>query len=122
MQEEQVLEILKMQGKSKEDLYGDWRDNAAASLKKQLVVANLVEKEGISLEDGDYEAELEKQSEKANMKLDEFKDYINKNRLEDYIKSDMKNDKLLDMILESTTVKKGKKLTYTQLITPEESK
>ena len=122
MPEEQLLQILQIQGKTKEDLFSDWRENAASSLKKQLIVSNLVEKEKIELDDAAYEQELVKQAEKSGMKIEDFKDYITKNRLEDYIKVDIKNDRLLDLLLESAIIKKGKKLTYTEFISPEEAK
>ncbi|MBN2511064.1 MAG: trigger factor [Spirochaetales bacterium] len=122
MQEEQLLKLLEMQGKSKEDLFTDWRDNAVKSLKKQLIVAHLVEKEKIEVSEDDYEKGIERQAEDARMGLDEFKEYISKNRLKEYIKSDMKNDKLFDMLLASASVKKGKKISYTKLINPDPEK
>jgi len=114
--EEQVLQILAMQGKSKEDMLAEWRPNAERSLKFQLLVEKIRELENIEASDEEADEELKKQAEQANEEFETVKEQYEKNNLMDYVKTDVRNRKLFDFLLEQSKIKKGKKLDYLDFV------
>lgn len=116
MQEDQVEMILQAQGKKKEDLYKEWEADALRSVKTALVMRKLIEQENIEVSDADMDAELKKQAESADMDIEEAKKYFAENNLSDYLKNDLKNRKLFELLLKDTKVKKGEKISYEELM------
>lgn len=114
--EEQVLQILEMQGKRKEDMMAEWRPSAERSLKFQLLVEKIREAEGIDATDEEAYEELKKQAEQAGQDYEEVKKQYEQNNLIDYVKTDVKNRKLFDFLLEQSKIKKGKKLDYLDFV------
>ncbi len=114
--EEQVLQILEMQGKSKEDMMAEWRPSAERSLKFQLLVEKIREAEGIDATDEEAYEELKQQAEQAGHEYEEVKQQYEQNNLIDYIKTDVKNRKLFDFLLEQSKIKKGKKMDYLDFV------
>ncbi|MFW5715675.1 MAG: trigger factor [bacterium] len=114
--EEQVLQILEMQGKSKEDMVAEWRPSAERSLKFQLLVEKIREAEGIDATDEEAYEELKKQAEQAGQDYEEVKKQYEQNNLIEYVKTDVKNRKLFDFLLEQSKIKKGKKMDYLDFV------
>src|SRR6056297_1389093 len=114
--EEQVLQILEMQGKKKEDMLEEWRPNAERSLKFQLLVEKIREKEEIEADDNEAYQELKKQAELSGQDYEKVKEQYEKNNLIEYVKTDVKNRKLFDFLLEQSKIKKGKKLDYLDFV------
>ncbi|MCF7914027.1 MAG: trigger factor [Spirochaetaceae bacterium] len=114
--EEQVLQILQMQGKSKEDMLAEWRPNAERSLKFQLLVEKIRETEGIEATDEEAYEELKQQAEQAGQDYEEVKQQYEQNNLMDYVKTDVQNRKLFDFLLEQSKLKKGKKMDYLDFV------
>jgi trigger factor len=110
--EKQVLQILEMQGKSKEDMLKEWRPGAERRLKFQLLVEKIRETEGIEASDDEAYEELKKQAEQSGQDFEAVKEHYEKNNLMDYVKSEVGNRKLFDFLLEQSKIKKGKKLDY----------
>ncbi|MFO7731172.1 MAG: trigger factor [Spirochaetia bacterium] len=114
--EEQVLQILQMQGKTKEDMMAEWRPNAERSLKFQLLVEKIRETEGIEATDEEAYEELKQQAEQAGHDYEEVKQQYEQNNLMDYVKTDVQNRKLFDFLLEQSKLKKGKKMDYLDFV------
>lgn len=116
MQEESLLQILEMQGKSKEDLLEEWREKAVKSVKSQLIIGKLVEDEKIEVSDKDVDAEIKEQADQAGQTEEQVKEYFENNKLIDYLKSDIKNKKLFDILIGYSKVTKGKKVNFAELV------
>ncbi len=112
MPEEQLLQILGIQGKGKEDLQNEWRDDALKSIKQQLIIGKLIEDEKIEVSDDDYEKEITEQAERSGMSVEETKEYIANQQMEEYLRSDLRNKILFDKLIGYSTVEKGKKQSY----------
>jgi len=110
--EEQVLQILATQGKGKQDMFTEWRQNAQRSLKFQLLVEKIREMEKIEATEDEVYEELKTQAERANQDYETVKEQYEKNNLLDYVKTDVQNRKLFDFMLEQSKIKRGKKLDY----------
>ena len=116
MDEQQILQILEMQGKSKESLIDEWRPNSEKSLKVQLLMAKLIEDEKIEATEEEVEAEIKEQAIGSGQKFEEFKELIEKNNYTPHIESDVKNKKFIDFLISKNTITKGKKVDYLDLL------
>lgn len=116
MDENQILQILEMQGKTKELLLEEWRPNSEKSLKVQLLMAQLIEDEKIEASEKEVEEEIKAQAEGSGQKYEEFKELIERNHYASHIESDVKNRKLLDFLVKNNTITKGKKVDFLDLM------
>ena len=85
-------------------------------MKAQLVIGKLIEAEDIKVNDEDYEKELAEQAERSDMTLEQTREYVDNNNMEEYLRSDLLNRKLFDRLLEISEVKKGKKESYVDVM------
>lgn len=116
VEEERMIKLLEAQGTSKEKLTEEWRPQAIERIRKALVSAELLKKEGIEVSDEEYEQELERQSESGQASLDDIRNYIAQNKLEEYIREDLARKKLFDKLLSMSNIKKGAKIKYLDLM------
>jgi len=115
-EEAPILRQLEAEGRSKEQIQGEWRAGAEKKLKLQLVVNGMVKQEGIELEDKEVEERIQSEADAQSMSLEEARDMMNRNNYLDFLKYDLKNEKLYDILLESGTRKKGKKVKFLDLV------
>ncbi len=116
MQEDQLLQILSMQGKNKESLLNEWRDGAGKTLKFQLIMNKIIEEEKIEASEKEIDEEIKLQAESSSQKYEDFKELIEKNNYTDHIAADVKNKKLIDFLLEKNTFTKGSKVDFIDLV------
>lgn len=116
MPEETILKMLEIQGKTKDEMLSEWRPDALKSLKSRLLVNKMVEKEKIEVEDKEVDEEIKKQAEQSRMPLEDARKYFEQNQLLDYVKSEIKDRKLYDLLLAEAKVKKGSKVKYLDLM------
>ena len=116
MAEDQLLQLLSIQGKDKAALLEEWREDAEKSIRAQLVIGKLIEAEDIKVSDEDYEKELAVQAERSNMTLEQTKEYVENNRMEEYFRSDLLNRNLFDKLFELSEIKKGKKESFVDVM------
>ncbi|MBI9102034.1 MAG: trigger factor [Spirochaetales bacterium] len=115
MPEEQLLEILKIQDKRKEDLFEEWRENSVKSIKSYLVINKLQEEEKIELTEKEIDDEIKVQAEASNMTVEETKDYIVKNGMLEYLTNDLSTKKLFKVLIKESNIVKGKKVSFLDL-------
>jgi trigger factor len=111
-----VLRQLEAEGRSKEQVQEDWRAGAEKKLKLQLVVNEMVKQEGIELEDKEVDERIQKEADAQNMSFEDARDMMNRNNYLEFLKYDLKNEKLYDILLESGARKKGKKVKFLDLV------
>jgi trigger factor len=116
MQEEQLLGFLQMQGQTKEQLLETWKEDAVKSVKGQLIIGKILENEKVEISDEEFEAELQKQADMYKMPIDELKKSFGENNLNEYLKNDMKTQKIYDMLIKEANVVKGDKVKYADFI------
>ncbi len=116
--EEQVLQILEAQGRTKEDLMAEWRPSAERSVKFQLLVEKLkeLEPEAVEVTDEEVDEEIKGHAEKNDRDFEEIKKYYEDNNMMEYVKNDVKNRKLFDFLLEQSKIKKGEKIDYLDFV------
>ncbi|MFP4364972.1 MAG: trigger factor [Spirochaetia bacterium] len=114
--EEQAIQALSAEGKGKESILEDWRPNVEKKLRSKLILQKLIEKEDVDVTQAEVDEKIKEQAESANMPVDRVKQYYNTGGMMDYLREEMKEDKIYDMILEKAQVKKGKNLKYLDLL------
>jgi trigger factor len=116
MQEDQVLTLLSYENKTKESLFEEWKEGAAKSVKKQIIIAKIIEGEKIAADDAEYEEEIKKQAELGKMEAEELRDYFEKNSMKPYIQSGIQEKKLYDFLLSQSKIKKKGKVKFVDLM------
>ncbi len=116
MQEDQLLQILAMQGKNKETLLEEWRESAKKTLRFQLIMNKIIEEEKIEASDKEIDDEIKHQAASSSQKYEDFKEIIEKNNYSDHIAADVKNRKLIDFLLSKNTFTKGDKIDFIDLV------
>ncbi|MCX7655176.1 MAG: trigger factor [Treponemataceae bacterium] len=115
MSVEQLIQIYQANGKNLEELLEEWRPDVERNLKKQLIVDTLIKNLGITVQDEEVEQEIIKQAQEMNISLEEIKKYYDDtNRA--YLKEDLQQQKLFDLLMGEVKVKKGKKQKYLDLM------
>ncbi|HAK45390.1 MAG TPA: trigger factor [Spirochaeta sp.] len=116
MPEEQVLQIVEAQGKTKNDMLEEWKPSAEKNVKSYLISEKLIADEKIEVSDEEVDEELKKQAETAGMSYEDTKNYFEQNEMSFYLKNDISNRKLFDLLLESAEIKEGAKKDYLDLM------
>jgi trigger factor len=116
MGEEGVIKILAMQGKTKDDLFEEWKPSSEKALKTHLLLDKLVENEKVEVTDEEIDEEIKKQAEASNRTFEETKEIVENNGMIPYLKVDLSRKKMIDLIVESAAVKKGKKINFLDLV------
>ena len=114
--EARILRQLEEEGRSKGQIQEEWYAGAEKKLKLQLVVNEMVKQEGIELEDKEIDERIQKEADAQNMSFEETKGVMERNNYLDFLKYDLKNEKLYDILLESGTRKKGEKVKFLDLV------
>jgi trigger factor len=116
MPEEQILPILTAQGRTKEDMLADWREDSIKNLRSQLVLGYILDKETIEVSDEEVDEEMGKQAEMYNMSLEDIKNTFTQNGMIDYLKNEISRKKLIDMLIEKAKVTKGEKIDFDDFV------
>lgn len=113
MSEEQLQQILEMQGQTKENLLGDWKPQAEKSLKIQLMVDKITSLEKVEVSD-------EEVTENAKL-FEGIEDARQKEYYQLLWKEDKKMQKTVDILLEKNTFKEGEAVAYTEFMQGKQS-
>lgn len=116
MTEENIEMFLKLQGQTKEGLKETWKEDAATTVKSQILLEKILEQENIEVSDADVDAEIATQAELYKMEAAELKETFEKNGMMEYLKKDIKTKKLIKDLLKSATINKGEKVDYNDFI------
>ena len=111
-----LIKALEDAERSKDDILGEWRDDAARSIKTRLIYGKVVENEKIEASDEDITAELEKRAAEFNMPAEELEKMFGGAQFREYLRSELVQTKLFDYLLGAASIKKGEKIDYTELM------
>ena len=109
IEEKKLVELLEAQGTTMESLRKDWLPSAEKRARLQLVLSEIARRENIAIEEGELDAEIAKMAEERKVKAEELKESLARSNLVDYMKSNLRVDKLYDFLLSKTTLKTGDK-------------
>jgi trigger factor len=98
-------------GEGHEEREKEWRENAQKSLHSRIIIETLMEDLKIEVTDEDLEKEFESIAAKAETEVAEVKKNYDEQAVI-YLKEDIKEKRLIDMMLAENTLKPGKKENY----------
>ena len=104
MGEEQIMQILSYQQKSKADLLEEWKPQADKSILIQMLLGKVVEDQKIEASDEDIEDLMPQ--------LESITDENQKNYYISMLKDEKKTQKALDFLLENNTFTDAKSVSY----------
>ena len=116
MPEEQLLQVLKSQERTQEDLFTDWRPSAESSITSRLILNRILEEEKIEVGDEELDSEIIESAGRSNMTPEQARENFEKNNMLDYIRNQLRDRKLLDFLLENAAKTEGKKVKFLDLV------
>ncbi|MGO9409792.1 MAG: trigger factor [Spirochaetia bacterium] len=105
--EKKLVQVLEAQGTTMESLRTEWLPSAQKRARLQLVISEVAKRESIAIEEGELDAEIAKMAEERKVAPDELKESLARSNLVDYMKSNLRIDKLYDFLLSKTTLRAG---------------
>jgi trigger factor len=113
---EELKKSMDQNGQGSEAIQEGWRPMAVKALHSRLIVETLIE--DLKLEAGDEEVagEIERLAAGDNAAAEDIKKYYEQETMKEYLKEDIKERKLFDILLSENTIKTGKKENYLDLL------
>jgi trigger factor len=99
-----------------EDITSKWRPDVIKSLHSRLIVETLIEEQNFTVTDEELEQEMAALSESSGTSLEEVKKYYEQESMREYLKQDIKEHKLFDLLIAENTIIKGKQEKYLDLV------
>jgi trigger factor len=101
--------------KGRETILEEWRDSVIKSLRTQLIVESLISERNLDASDEDTEKEFETIAADSDISIDNVKKRYESEDMKEFLKGDIKEQKLFDLLLAENTVKTGEKKKYIDL-------
>ena len=114
--EEQLMKIFGAGGKGIDEIRDEWRPDAEKALKSRLIVETLMEDLKLEAADDEVEKEMTQMAESSGASIEEIKKYYDNDNMKDYLKEDIKEKKLFDMMIAESKIRKGEKKNYLDII------
>jgi trigger factor len=113
---EQLKGSMEKNGAGVENIQNEWRAGAVKALHSRLIVETLME--DLKLEAGEEEinAEIEKLAAGNETMAEEIRKYYQEEQARSYLKDEISERKLFDILLGENTIKPGKKENYLDLV------
>jgi trigger factor len=93
-----------------------WRPEASRIIMTQLVIRAIIKDLNLEITDDEFNKFVQKKAEEYGMKLEEFTGYYKKQDMEDYLKDEMRETKLFDILIAENTIKTSTKEEYSSFI------
>ena len=105
---EMIKKLMNVDGEGSDD---KWRATAVDSLHSRMIIETLIEEQKIEVSDEDVEKELERIASESGTDINEIKKNYS---VQDvfYLKEDIKEQRIFDMLLAENTFNPGKKENY----------
>jgi trigger factor len=112
--------LFKIMGSSEEranSIIEEWKPDAVKALHSRLIVETLMEDMKLEASDEEVEKELKRVADESAVSVEEVKKHYEDERMMEYLKEDIKEHKVFDILLEKNIIKTGKREKYIDLIT-----
>jgi trigger factor len=113
---EKLAEMMGASGKNPQDIQNEWRPAAEKALHSRLIVETLMEQEKLEATEEELEKEIETVAAEINTPVEELQKYYQEHNEREYLKEDVKERKLFDLLLAENTVNPGKKEKYLDIM------
>ncbi|MDR1445028.1 MAG: trigger factor [Treponema sp.] len=113
---EQLKKSMENNGQSLENIENEWRPAAVKAIHSRLIVETLMEELKLEAGDDDMEKELADIAADENSTVEEIKKYYGQEHMLEYLRENIKERKLFDILLAENTIKPGKRENYLDLM------
>lgn len=113
---EQYEQILTAQGKSKEDIFEEWREDTIKNTKSKIILGKVVELENIEATDEDFDKEVKEAASLYAKSEEEMKEMFESHGMKDYLLDEIRTKKAVDLLIDSGIEKKGEKKSLVDLL------
>jgi len=110
--DEKMEKIAEYSGKSRQQLYDDWRPTVQKAISGRLVLDKLIEAGAFVATDEDLAAEYARQAQGTAMSAEEVKAEYEKRQSVEYLKEQVRENKFFDSVLSSAMVKDGEAVAF----------
>ena len=110
-----LLKMMGSAGTGAEAIMEEWKPDAQKALHSRLIVETLMEEQKYEVTDEDVEGEISKIAEESGSPTDEVKKYYETEEMKEYIREEIKERHIFDILLEKNTVKTGARQSYVDL-------
>ena len=107
---EQIQQMMNISEKTQE-----WREGAQKALHSRLIIETLMEEQKIEVSDADVDEEFKSIAAANGADIEEVKKHYNEEALF-YMKEDIREKKITDILLAENTLKQGKKENYLDFV------
>jgi trigger factor len=107
-----MMQMLSEGGDGLNDIEGKWRPSAEKALHSRLIVEKLMEDQHIEAGDDEIKKEIEEIAAESDMSVEDFIKHYGEGRAQEYVKDDVRERKLFDMLLTENSIKTGSKMNY----------
>jgi trigger factor len=107
-----MMQMLSLGGDGLNDIDSKWRPSAEKALHSRLIVEKLMDDQHIEAGNEEIEKEIETIAAESDMSVEDFKKNYGEGRTMEYIKDELKERKVFDLILGENTIKTGSKRNY----------
>jgi len=108
--------LYSIMGERTESIIEGWKPHAIKALHSRLIVETLMEDQKLECSEDEIEKDLERMAEESKTELEDIKKYYENEQMTEYLKEEIKERKIFDILLEKNTIKTGNKEKYIDLI------
>lgn len=113
--EEDFYKHFKSTGHNKEAVEEGWRPALTRKVKAELIYKHIIAAERIKVDENSLNIELAQRAENYGTSPEELEESLGGSHFRDYLKDELKTDKLFDFLIDSASVRKGKKIEFESL-------
>jgi trigger factor len=117
---EQMEQLLTMQGQTRDQIFEEWRPAAVERLKRSLLVQKMIEAEQIEVSPEDAEEQIKQDATDRKANPEQILEYYKSQGMLDYVQQEIAERRMFDAVIEASTVKKGEKLAYVDVLSENE--
>ncbi len=113
---EQLDQLLQMQGKTREEIFQEWRPAAIERITRSLLVQKMIENEEIEVSEEDAEEEIRSDATERSADPEQIIEYYKSQGMLNYVQQEIAERRMFDKVLEESKIKKGEKIAYVDLL------
>jgi trigger factor len=112
----ELAKTMEKSGHPRDTILEGWRPDAVKALQSRLIVETLIQDLGFEAGDAEIEKEYETLAKETDTSIDEIKKYYESDQMKEYLRDEIKERKLFDLLLAENKIKKGNHTKYLDLI------
>jgi trigger factor len=113
---EEIVKIMERGGKTAEEMRNEWRPEAVKELHSRLIVETLMENLAPAVSDEELEKEFENMAQREETTVEEVKKRYGEDSAKEFIREEIRERKIFDVLLAENTIKTGKTENYLDLM------